>query len=1856
VKKIIYTIVLMFLVCSQSWAVNRYIQSDKASVNFGSVSYNSLHTQDIVLTNPGGDTQTEVTNIYFINYPSSFTVVLNDAPPTRIVTPSALGGSLTVRIQSFFYQDIGTFSDTLVIENNSQNAPVLKIPVTVTIYPTTEPYTWNKSSIDFGDVRSDIEEYRDTVTFSTTSFMGLDILEIYLAREETDFSVFLTQAPPTCTLQFGIDVKIGIKYSPVWEGEFFDTLIVKTSSTPTYVYIPLRANVIPVGASISVSKTELDFGMNGYGETYKDQTFNVRNTDEVKTVTFSGYNFNPADSLFYVLETFPFTLNPQEIKSLTVRFFPNRTGYITNTLRLQNNSGNNPDAGVNLYAQVTGSSISTAPSAIDFGTVGLNSAPRDTFFTITNSGPYKLRISSLSEFVADSIFRLISKATPTSPIILNPNQTYKVNVRLNPYQFGLKKDSINVINNSESSPSKKITLAANIVNPSLSISPSVIDFGTTSQEKPFKDTTISIKNDGAISITLSSNEILNDTVSFKLKSNLGNVTIAPGRTETLIVEFYPRTLGSKNGILKITSNDPLGNIRQISLSGVGGGKPVIAADKQSINFGDIVAGSTKDTTITLRNDGNINLNITSKSFTGNNNSMFSFVSGGTAIELSKDQTEIVRIRINGTLPSGSKSAGLSIISNDPDKPNYNIELSANIMAPVISRTPDRVTFDTLAVGNYKDTVIQINNTGNSLLNITGIYFDGGFETDFSVENISFPFSIQPGGQFNLKIRFRPLSAGMRFARAVIQSNDPANPEVFVILIGNSKVADQPAIYLAFSALNFGKVFINSIKDSTFSISNSGTQKLIVDSLKLMGLDKAYYQLSGFSLPIQLNPGQSQSVGLQFFPTLSDTNKIYYADIRIKSNDPNNPVLLVPVTGSGKAENLTGGTITHSPTTINFGQVTLYQFKDTIITLTNTSPVSKTIDSLNITGTDKTYFSLQTAFPITINPNSSKTITVRFSPTSTDLQKTYTSILRIRTSDTQTPLIQITLSGKGLQGASAFFVSPLQIDFGKINLNSRQDNLVKIKNTGLSSLTINSISFEGVDTAHFKLSEPVTLPIVLGSLEEKIIKLYFLPKSLGSKQVSLKITSTDLVLPSATVLLRGEGDYPTIDLVSAINFGNVMASTAKDTIIVVKNSSAGILEITNLSITGQDINSFTIKPVTNISKIQPSETDTIYIRFNPANRGTKSAALNITVNDMTAANSIVNLSGTGIAPQISVIPSVINFGKISFGINKDSAFTILNNGNAVLNINNITLDGVNKQYFSLSGFSVPLNLNPASSRLITVRYIGSIAGIKNANILISSDDPDAAVKSIALTAETEPTATIINQTQDFFADFGQDKQISFALSHSIATNYVQVFYRLGGGTKFDSANATITSTGYTYTFSKNILSTRGLDYYIKVTTPNGIITFPETNYLLEPLHIRIKIPALNVPEPLKASTYSMLSIPFDFGTSNFQDEIVKIFGNFDPFVWRIFHWSNGDYLELTSANPLPLKAGDGFWAIYSQDFSLNFSNVVSTSTNEPYKITLQPGWNQIGNPFLFNVALNELVIPSGKNVENILWKWASTKYEEETSSINPFTGYFIMNNETSPVDILVNPVYMPAVSGKKSVSVDNESGWKINLTLLDEKGNNDKVKIGLKKLDNPSYSKPPLSPGRSIDIRIIEGNREFAGLFKELKESGASWLVRLNNLSKNKKYSLFFEISGSLPKEMDLVFLDEETGNKIYPVNGTYSFISSGNSKQFKVIAGEKSFTENELINNRITEFRLSQNYPNPFNPSTKIEYTLREAAYVTLKVYNQLGQELAEVVNDFQNKGSHSVTWFAEKAPSGIYYYKLSAGSFSAMKKMMLIK
>ena len=117
----------------------------------------------------------------------------------------------------------------------------------------------------------------------------------------------------------------------------------------------------------------------------------------------------------------------------------------------------------------------------------------------------------------------------------------------------------------------------------------------------------------------------------------------------------------------------------------------------------------------------------------------------------------------------------------------------------------------------------------------------------------------------------------------------------------------------------------------------------------------------------------------------------------------------------------------------------------------------------------------------------------------------------------------------------------------------------------------------------------------------------------------------------------------------------------------------------------------------------------------------------------------------------------------------------------------------------------------------------------------------------------------------------------------------------------------------------------------------------------------------------------------------------------------------------------------------------------------------------------------------------------------------------------------------------------------------------------------------------------------------------------------------------------------------------YLYVAATNGGLFRT--NESTVLSVHEISGRTPErFLLAQNYPNPFNPATKIEFQVRNRGFVTLKIYNLLGNEVATLVSEELQPGTYSTSWDASNMPSGVYFSRLQSGTFVQSRKIVLMK
>jgi hypothetical protein len=167
----------------------------------------------------------------------------------------------------------------------------------------------------------------------------------------------------------------------------------------------------------------------------------------------------------------------------------------------------------------------------------------------------------------------------------------------------------------------------------------------------------------------------------------------------------------------------------------------------------------------------------------------------------------------------------------------------------------------------------------------------------------------------------------------------------------------------------------------------------------------------------------------------------------------------------------------------------------------------------------------------------------------------------------------------------------------------------------------------------------------------------------------------------------------------------------------------------------------------------------------------------------------------------------------------------------------------------------------------------------------------------------------------------------------------------------------------------------------------------------------------------------------------------------------------------------------------------------------------------------------------------------------------------------------------------------------------------------------------------LTINQVQQNTAFFKMPVELKitfSDATDTLITINNDVNNEVFNFVFS------KEPTTLVFDPQVNIILKAANTTLVSVEDGEQLPL--------------------EFKLEQNYPNPFNPSTTIRFTLPEKEFVTLKIYDVMGDEVAVLLNEEKETGAHSTEFDASRLASGTYFYKLQAGNNIETRKMILLK
>jgi len=410
---------------------------------------------------------------------------------------------------------------------------------------------------------------------------------------------------------------------------------------------------------------------------------------------------------------------------------------------------------------------------------------------------------------------------------------------------------------------------------------------------------------------------------------------------------------------------------------------------------------------------------------------------------------------------------------------------------------------------------------------------------------------------------------------------------------------------------------------------------------------------------------------------------------------------------------------------------------------------------------------------------------------------------------------------------------------------------------------------------------------------------------------------------------------------------------------------------------------------------------------------------------------------------------------------------------------------------------------------------------------------------------------------------------------------------------------------------------------------------------------------------KVTDYRMISMP---GNDNIR--LDALFGGGYDLLWRAL-FETGDstdyFVEYNRRDGRFVFApGRGFWVLSTESFSESRTlTAVTPDSNDAFGVGVHPGWNIIGNPYQSNVEWQ--IILDFNEVTGDLWT-----YNEQflkTTTMEPFKGYYFYNDPVFDKDTLFIPYAgfsqrglqkqvvreipenVPTVKAFASYPDGTilDVNWvfaraeELELTINKTHPNLFFVEKGMimKDANNSSVGKV-----QSEAIYDVAGTKYQLEL-KAVPGTVVKWRAEMKNM----------------PTDARILLVNKVTNlNWLAEPGESIDLKITEPTSQYEVYIGNEEYLLDLKTSLLPDSFELLQNYPNPFNPTTVMRYAVAEAQNVKIEVFDVMGRKVSTLVNKQEQAGWHAVEFNASKLASGVYLYRIQAGSYSKVLKMLMVK
>ncbi|WP_089717933.1 choice-of-anchor D domain-containing protein [Candidatus Entotheonella palauensis] len=1267
------------------------------------------------------------------------------------------GSEVTVDIE---YEPAEAASDLAVlrVESNASNAPVLELPLIGTGVERPVPQIeLSRTQIDFGEVQLNATQTQEMVV-SNSGTAPLTLRSVTLAVDPgSGFRLEQLPALPAVLPPDG-ELALRVGFQPTRLGVLRGVVRIQSDADD----MPNRTVALSgIGVEVPVPEITAEPSVLEFGEAQINvpgeelllvtRTVTLLNTGTADLILSAVRVDSSQGNEFRLFRppTLPLTIIPGAGLTLEVQYRPTLVGSVTGAVRIRSNAANVD----NLTIPLNGTGVDTrvpriavSRSTLDYGEVEIGAARRLSF-DVTNTGTGDLVITRFAlQSPEGGVFQLIRP--PETPFTLVPGATQNLRVRFRPNEAGYATGALRIHNNDVERPRRRISLRGEgvpIPIPQMVVSPEVVAFGEV-QVGTSRRLVVTISNPGMADLEITAFEgsvLAGEDFELRRAPRLP-VLVRPDAEVDLEVVFRPQREGSVTGTLVIRGTAPDTPEFTVPLYGTATPEPVptMQVRPRTVDFGEVQERTSQTETITIRNTGTADLTIRSLSITDRSSPDFEIVRAPRLpVEVTPGSHERVRVRYSPSAP-GVASGALRIMGDDPDRPRVTVSLNGIGTAeplPQISVEPTALAFGEVQENRSRRLTLTIRNSGTATLRLTALIIDG--DAFRLAETYDVPIPIRTQGAVQLDVVYEPTEPGSDTGTLRIVNNAPETPEVVVALSGYTVPEPKPRIEVDPELVDFADAQVGSRRRLPIRIFNTGTAPLNVTELSVDGGPSGAFTLQDNPAPVTIVEGGSIRVEVNFAPVEEGSvTGTFYAE----SDADNADGIRVPLSGTGLPEPLPQIDVT--PAIVEFPEVEIGASRVETIVIRNTGTDDLIVTDLDIDGGEDNEFRVRRAptLPVTVLPEGSIEVRVAYVPATAG---TATGTLTIANNDPVTPSVIVPLSGVGAPVPTPQVeVSTTTLSFDEVEVGNTRERALIITNVGNATLTIREINVNSEPEGVFGLAE---MPSAAGVSTDEIniapqaevpIGVVFFPDSVGLVTGTLQLMSNAVNLDVLTVSLDGMGTEAPMPALNAspaaLDFGTLEIGRTRTLTVSMLNEGTEDLTISDLELIAADGISFELGAIPELPALVPPDTTvTAEVRFVPETEGSATGIFRIVSNDPDTPETVLPVSGEALPEPVArlmVSPSPMIFGEVRVGTTATLTLSIANEGNADLNVTELTVNSSVDTSFRLGGGRrAPFTVAPGDVETVDIVFAPSETGLVTGTVDIESNASNAPETIVSL---------------------------------------------------------------------------------------------------------------------------------------------------------------------------------------------------------------------------------------------------------------------------------------------------------------------------------------------------------------------------------------------------------------------------------------------------------------------------------------------------------------------------------------------